>query len=378
MSKKKHTVQKVAVTANESLKSGLFAAIFTFQSNLGGIKAILEQNLKFILFPLAAVTEVITTILALTGLINAENKNLRKTFDFVLSLVTTTLVLTAVIGGLYFGFPLFAISGLFLAAIGAGALYNMGQFFYNAYRWLNLSSEAKNEKVLYRAQMLKYGIASFIGLTIVMGIVTTMILSMAAPIVLATGGIVTAVVLVVGGIYRLHKHFHPTPENNLVSNITNIKNDIITHLEDEKDYRKSLKNDIAATRESSSGNTVHRIFGFYPQEAKRKEKLANSKQRSALLKHYLPDPANTIVATCQSAVNQQSFFKDRGKNELLNLRHTELLNHVHENTLGNTENTQHNEPHNEPRSTPSIWKQCWDAGAIMPTEAEHVDSFSFS
>ncbi len=344
---------------NESLKSGVFATIFVFLSNVGGIKALFEEQLKIYLFPFAAITETITTLLAFTGFITAKNRNLGKTFDLTLSLLTTTLVLYAVIGGLWFGFTPIAVSSLFLAAIGSGALYNVGQFFYHAYRWLSRPSTPENNalKATYRNQTIKYGIASLIGLTLVAGIITTLILPLMlpviAPIVLVVGGISAATALAIGLIYRIYKAFNPTVVSNQLHQVNieennhvgyqRLNNDNTSETEQVFDYyniqpavtdKETLLIQIQAKKaslrsqiEQSQGTISEQLW---PQETKRNNKLDYLNQIEASLANPTGENANW---TMKPKVFQ-SFFKDVGEIErITNAAKPVLQNLLEESTL---------------------------------------------
>jgi hypothetical protein len=334
----KTKVLKNANLLNESLKSGVFATIFVFLSNVGGIRAIFEEQLKIYLFPFAAVTEVITTLLTFAGFINANNRNLGKTFDLILSLSTTALVLTAVIGGLWFGFAPLVVSSLFLAAIGSGALYNAGQFFYHAYRWLSSSSTENHVlKATYRNQTLKYGIASLIGLAIIVGVITTLMLPMAAPIVLLVGGALAATAITVGLVYHLYKAFNPsvvseqaaiesTEHQPLLDNSPEIKQSFdyynIQPAVTDKDTLVTQINDKINSLENQ------------PQSQKRVNKLEHLNQIKAFIEN--PTDTNPTWMTTIKPGVFQSFFKNVGEVERISKAAESILKNLPKGSAVNT------------------------------------------
>ncbi|MES2998507.1 MAG: hypothetical protein V4700_04210 [Pseudomonadota bacterium] len=289
-----NSIPEKASFSNESIKSVLFSTIFIFQSNLGNIRRFFEQKLKFIFFPLAALTEVITTFLALWRLIKTDNKNLGKTFDFVLSFLTTSLVLTAVIGGLALWLNPIMVSSLFIGAIGLGVIYLIGQFFHHAYRWLSTPSIDKEKRAFFREKTLKYLQGSLVGLAVIAGIVITMLLPMAAPIVLAVG-ISVAVVLFIDRIYKICQYCSAThstenkEDNNYSLDETSIENQssiyhyyginnrtakLTGNLETDKIYLvKEIKEKINSLRQEIKDAERTWMEFFFPQKDKRINKI---------------------------------------------------------------------------------------------------------
>lgn len=255
MKNDKSSALEVTTLVNDETKTALFSTIFSFHSNIGGIRGIFDQSLKSIFFPIAAALELITTLLIFLRFIKADNKNLGKTYDLVSSLITTSLVVTAIAGALFLGFSPLLISGLFIGAMAAGAVYHMGQFVYHAYRWLSTPSADKAQSAFFRYQTLKYAIASIIGLAIVAGIVTTMMLPMAAPIVLAIGGIATASILIAGGLYSLYRYFNPTPSHDTLPQKTRREE---RRAEQALNEDNMLRNQITNTK-STGFDYYHRI-----------------------------------------------------------------------------------------------------------------------
>ncbi len=287
------TKTKNALLINESIKSSLFATVLVFQSNIKGIKSILEKiPVKFILFPLLAITEVITTLFNFYHFIKAKNKNLGKTFDFLFSLLTTTLILTAIVGSLSLLLSPASIASLFIAAISMGAIYNIGQFFYHAYQWLTTPSGSKT-RLFFRDQTIKYGITGLIGAIVTTGLVFTLMLPMATPVLIAVAGITATLAVVTGACYQLYKHYHPSTSAEAIFEdaMTNrpryygcqysINKDasLDNFFQVHQAYLEALKKDIKATRKNFFGKLCYKIFGFYPQEKKRMAKQVDTEKR---------------------------------------------------------------------------------------------------
>lgn len=342
MRTKKSTFYEKASLANETIKAVLFATIFTFLSDLGGIKAILEEQLKIYLFPFAAVTEIITTLLALARFVTAKNRNLGKTFDLGLSLAMTSLVLTAVIGGLWFGLAPVLVGSLFLAAIGMGVLYNLGQLVYHTYRGLSAPSLPENKafKAMYYKQSIKYGIASLIGIAVLTGIVFTLMLPVMTPLVVVlttsgVAGIVAALACGLGLIYRIGSSLDPSIPNRTSTQDSSFHDEparlvnrkgfdyynLQPHAKPNGEHteeallawisrkKTSLENQI----EESNGRFSERIWS---QKTKRENKIDYLIQVEKVVKN--PTTRSTIrLANCGKSGTFQSFFKHEGEIKLI-------------------------------------------------------------
>ena len=199
---------------NHFIQAGLFSSIFTFTSNIGGVRIIFERGLHAILFPIAIAPDAIASLIALFSFGKAKNKNLGKTFDLIYVPTKTALVFTAVFAGL----SATIVQSLFLTVVSSGIVYHAGLGFYNAYQWWKIPENSASHlklKNLYKNNMINNGISSLIGAIVLTGIITTLIFFplLSAPI-LAIAGIGTAVMLMLTTSYAVYRHFKPpiTPQ----------------------------------------------------------------------------------------------------------------------------------------------------------------------
>jgi hypothetical protein len=192
---------------NHFIQTGLFSSIFTFTSNIGGIRIILESSLQAILFPLAIAPDAIASLLALLSFTRAKNKNLGKTFDLVYIPTKTALVFTAVFAGI----SLVAVHSLFLIAVGSGLLYHTALSVYNLYKCLKTPKNSPislNLRNLYKENAIRNGVSSLVGGIVIVGILMTMVFApYLGATMLAIAGIGTAAMLLLTSAYALYRHF---------------------------------------------------------------------------------------------------------------------------------------------------------------------------
>ncbi|MES2141320.1 MAG: hypothetical protein V4471_00290 [Pseudomonadota bacterium] len=212
---------------NHFIQAGLFSSIFTFTSNIGGIRTILESSLHAILFPIAIAPDLIASLLALFSLINTKNKNLGKLFDLIYAPAKTALVFAAV----FAGFSLLTVHSLFLAAVGSGLAYHIGLCAYNAFYLFKTPKGSPANltlRTLYKNNIIKVAISSLIGSVVITGILTTMVFApYLAASALTIAGIGTAVTLLISSTYALYNHLkQPVPiQTNQTDNLTSLYND---------------------------------------------------------------------------------------------------------------------------------------------------------
>ncbi|MDQ8039060.1 MAG: hypothetical protein REH83_01490 [Rickettsiella sp.] len=191
---------------NHFFQAGLFSSIFIFTSNIAGIRTILENSLRAILFPIAIAPDAIASLLALLSFTNAKNKNFGKTFDLIYVPIKAALVFTAVFAGI----SLLTVHSLFLAAVGSGMAYHISLYLYNTYRWLRTPKNSLSSlklRDLYKKNIIKNGISSLIGSIVLGGILATMVFApYLAASILTVAGIGTAVMLLVSSTYALYNH----------------------------------------------------------------------------------------------------------------------------------------------------------------------------
>ena len=113
---------------------------------------------KSICFPVTFILGLFTNLFMVLNFIKSENKNLGNSSKLVLSIITTILTLLAVMFFFVNGYPL-VVALCMLASMGLGAIFNIGLFSYNAYKYIRLSNNKKNNhlKAIYSANCFKYG-----------------------------------------------------------------------------------------------------------------------------------------------------------------------------------------------------------------------------
>ncbi|BBB14691.1 phosphate transporter [Candidatus Rickettsiella viridis] len=203
---RKKYLEKISLFSH-SIQAGFFSIIFTFTSNIGGIRIIFERGLHAILFPIAITPDAIASLIALLSFGKAKNKNLGKTFDLIYVPTKAALVFTAVFAGL----SVTIVNSLFLTVISSGIIYHTGLGLYNAYQWWKTPENSASHlklKNLYKNNTINNGISSLIGIIILTGVITTLIFNplLSAPI-LAIAGIGTAVMLMLTTTYGVYRHF---------------------------------------------------------------------------------------------------------------------------------------------------------------------------
>jgi|GEM_PF-4861968 hypothetical protein len=272
---RKKIAEEACALQNEVQRSLLLAALFVFLSNLKGIRIFFEQYAKIAILPLFAIVEVFSAFLALIGLINADNKNLGKVSDFLLASLSATIVVTAVVLS-FLGFPALIVAALFLAAIGATAIYQTLQCFYHAGRWLNTPTEDNHKRAFFHAKIIKYATGSVTGLVVVAGLVLTLMIPGVGATVLTVAGIATAVVVVMAIIRSVYQYFRPTLPLDIIDTNTSRSRDVEVEVESGR------------LLEASTAHTVKTGFDYYYQE-NRAQKLTGSPEdnRDFLLKETL-------------------------------------------------------------------------------------------
>lgn len=326
---------------NHFIQAGLFSSIFTFTSNIGGIRIILERGLHAILFPIAIAPDAIASLLALFSFGKAKNKNLGKTFDLIYIPTKAALVFTAV----FAGFSVTIVHSLFLIAVSSGFVYHTGLSLYNAYQWRKTPADSPSHvklKTIYKNNMINNGISSFIGIIVLAGILTTLVFAplLSAPI-LAIAGIATAVMLMLTTTYAVYRHFKqpiiippssytnlPTPSDNTAeSAIPEVKGYYYRKFRSEElrgdDFDKDKEFLLAQIRSKeaelsaqiSRSNKKPREF-FWPENPKRQAKLAFLRNIFNQLSNFYQKPDNLeatnaidqILSDAQGEVFQ-SFFR---------------------------------------------------------------------
>ncbi|WP_218814330.1 hypothetical protein [Rickettsiella endosymbiont of Dermanyssus gallinae] len=207
---------------NQFIQAGLFSSIFTFTSNIGGIRIIFERGLHAILFPIAIAPDAIASLIALLSFGKAKNKNLGRTFDLIYVPTKTALVFTAVFAGL----SVIMVQSLFLTVVSSGIIYHAGLGLYNAYHWRKAPENSPSHlklKALYKNNMINNGVSSLIGAIFLSGIITTLIFFplLSAPI-LAIAGIGTAVMLMLTTTYSVYRYFKQPIVNPTTSPVVNM------------------------------------------------------------------------------------------------------------------------------------------------------------
>lgn len=328
---------------SHSIQAGFFSIIFTFTSNIGGIRIIFERGLHAILFPIAITPDAIASLIALFSFGKAKNKNLGKTFDLIYVPTKAALVFTAVFAGL----SVTIVNSLFLTVISSGIVYHTGLGLYNAYQWWKTPENSASHlklKNLYKNNMINNGISSLIGTIVLTGVITTLIFNpfLSAPI-LAIAGIGTAVMLMLATTYGVYRHFkQPTilpplsPVDSTTSLLTNTAESAMPELtgyyyrkfrsekllkgksfEDDKEYLlreiESKKAELASQINRSQNTSCE---FFWPEEPKRQAKRAFLQNIFEKLSDFPPrlnnaesiNAINLILSDVQAEAFQ-SFFR---------------------------------------------------------------------
>lgn len=163
---------------------------------------------KSICFPVTFILGLFTNLFMVINFIKSENKNLGNSSKLVLSIITTILTLLAVVFFFVSGYPL--VVGLcILASMGLGAIFNIGLFSYNAYKYIRLSDSEKNNrlKAIYSANFFKYGVAALVSIIVLSSFIVGVFLLpyLAAGIVVGIG-IFSGIAMLASGFYKMFNY----------------------------------------------------------------------------------------------------------------------------------------------------------------------------
>ena len=188
----------------------LFMSVFAFFVKPEWLRLLMESPLKLALFPFAAALEIVKAMISGIELGRARNKNLGKVSKFVLNTANAIIITTAVAGAI-FATSMFGLATpiMFVAAMGATALYNLTLTIYNAVKTSQFKS-GSIEHAKHKANIFRFGAAAGIGAFITVGIALLMIA--AVPFAPVVAGVSMGALAVAGviGVISLVKHLRAT------------------------------------------------------------------------------------------------------------------------------------------------------------------------
>jgi len=153
-----------------SSMGALFVGFFAFFAKIQWTKFLETTPLHLVLFPFAAIVEAVDFLLTVLDIVTAKNRNAARVSHLGLKLLVTPAIVIAVIGFMAFG-QLFAIAGpaMFIAAMGAVALFNGGLLLLNLYKWYTTPADIGGRELdshkQYANNITRYSIM-FVGMAV--------------------------------------------------------------------------------------------------------------------------------------------------------------------------------------------------------------------
>lgn len=165
----------------------VLATIFSFFESIKWENVLVHTWVRFVIFPIATIMDILRGIVAILDLALAKNKNAGRTAEALVAVPQALLVMIAVLGALTAPLVFAVVTPVLFAATGAyGFLYNAVKAFANSYKYLKHRSAPEAQQ--YRQQI----IGSAIGMLVTATLVTAVSLLMISPV----GGVAMAAVAI--------------------------------------------------------------------------------------------------------------------------------------------------------------------------------------
>ena len=300
-----------AKTTVELTREAYASFIFAALSRDNWAQVITEGLGHFIFFPAFAGIALVKLGFHAYDLIMAPNKNIGKVARFLKELVSGSIILTAVIGGLFVGTALAALAPvLFVVAMGFNTLYNFFAAMQNAYHLLTTSDPVARQQ--YKALLIKHAIGTFIGAVTTLA-VGLMMIAKVGVVAMAIGSAVANGLGVVFAFKAMlaqrqgkstTKTAEKTPENTHYLSEKN-RAAIVLHHTNAQTYLLSEITEKVATLETEIDNGKHDL---YSQTEKRTAKITELNN----LKSQIENP-NSDATSYEGLISNSLFKKNVNK-----------------------------------------------------------------
>lgn len=323
-----------AELGTDAAQKGIFATVFAFFFNEATATVLQNTLAHLILFPLAAATDVVKTLLAAIDLFKARNKNLGTVAVLLIEAAKAILVGTAVVGGIVAAAAFAALAPiLFTIALGGATLYGLGLTIFNGYKWATTPKNSPMREV-YKENTKAYAKGTGLGAVLTTAVGIIMILK--APVVSTVLAVTAAVSAAAYGIWKAVKFFGTFKSNEAEMqsmNSDSTDEDSSINGNENQPLLQPAPAPIAASNDAVLGTSWHNYYDYKNRGAQVSFYGNDSQQK----KNYLVEQIDAKITQLNDQIMQvnNSFFggleetKRRNKIEIL----TELKNIVENNNI---------------------------------------------